>query len=488
MAVGEHRQNFLRRYPTWQKSSKTLRSRSSDVVWGDGMIKSKVWLLAAFAVCSSLAAEEKVLSAAREATAVAERPFVAFTGKVVGNRVRLRGEPALEGHIVQELRAGDCLVVVGENEGYYAVRPPKGTKAFVFRTFVLDNIVEGSHVNVRLQPDLDSPIIGQLNTGDRVEGAICPGNGKWLEIEPPAGVAFYIAKEYIEHVGDANYLARHEQRTNEVNHLLNSAYLTAQAELRKSFEEIDLAKVRSAFDRVTSEYTEFREEGERARKVLEMAQEVYLQKKVAFLEAKAQQSAESWDNKSRKLGAEIEAYQKRLDQLQALIAENTSGQPFIAVVESDGVPSVYEEYQDGKDLQLAYVREPESEMTVEVIECFPRAKQLAQPSDKMRQWVAVEESLYHLWAMNQREGSLRDFYADEELRSESVTGIVERYTRPVKNRPGDYILRIDSMPIAYLYSTKIDLEEMIGHQVTLRVTRRPNNNFAFPAFFVHSVE
>lgn len=451
------------------------------------MGKYWVWFLAASAVCSPLAAEERVPSLCSDVAPRAdEKPFTPFTGRVVGNRVRMRGQPDLEGYIVQELHGGDCLVVLGEQDGYYAVLPPKETKAYVFRTFVLDNVVEGSHVNVRLSPDLDAPIVAQLNTGDQVHGAICAGNSKWLEIEPPEGVAFFVAKEYIEHVGDASYLARHEQRVGEVGHLLNAACLVAQSELRKSFEEIDLDKIQSSFRRVIADYPEFAAEGERARRVLEMAQEVYLQKKVAYLEGQAQRSAESWDTKSRKLGAELEAYHHRLSQLQALIAEGGSEGELFAVAGESEEPAV-ELYQDGKDLQLARLDEPQEVVVVEVVERRPQSRTMAL-TDKMQQWIAVEESLYHLWAINHGDRPQRDFYAEEMAGAETVTGIVERYSRPVKNRPGDYILRLDSMPVAYLYSTKIDLEERVGQQVTLRVTRRPNNNFAFPAFFVHSVE
>ena len=66
--------------------------------------------------------------------------------------------------------------------------------------------------------------------------------------------------------------------------------------------------------------------------------------------------------------------------------------------------------------------------------------------------------------------------------------MIEPYTYSVKEKPGDFILRSGESPIAYLYSTHIDLEKWVGKSVTVMTSPRPNNHFAFPAFFVLSVE
>lgn len=443
-------------------------------------MKSRI-LLAGFALtCLSfpLYADEPPPPAPTEA-------FSPFTGKIVGDKVRLRTQPDLEGDIVRELATGDHLIVLGEENGFYLIGPPSGLKTYVFRTFVLDGAVEGSHVNVRLLPDLESPIVAQLNTGDKVDGEICAESNKWLAIDPPEGVHFFVAKEYIDKVGDANYFALQERRTSEVSHLLNAAYLVAQAELRKPFEEIDLVRVQDAFDKVQEEYSDFEDETAKAAKVLAMVQDVYLQKKIAYLEAKSQQSVSSWEARSQKLGAELEAYQERLAQLQTVLEEES---PALANISPEEL-AVAEELlacEDGKDLQMVQAEPP---ILVErVVEAPVEVVQSVEMSDRMRQWIAVEDSLLHMRAYHGGSGSLDDYYLEEEIDAETLTGIVERYDRPVKNRPGDFILWLDGLPVAYLYSTKIDLEEKVGQQVTVRVSERPNNQFAFPAYFVHSME
>jgi hypothetical protein len=40
------------------------------------------------------------------------------------------------------------------------------------------------------------------------------------------------------------------------------------------------------------------------------------------------------------------------------------------------------------------------------------------------------------------------------------------------------------LPIAYLYSTQVDLQGKVGQAVTLQAAPRPNHHFAFPAYFV----
>ena len=74
-------------------------------------------------------------------------PFTSFTGKVTKNKVRLRLQPNLEGPILKELVQGDMLIIIGETEDFYAVQPPTGSKAYVFRTYILDGVVEASRVN-----------------------------------------------------------------------------------------------------------------------------------------------------------------------------------------------------------------------------------------------------------------------------------------------------------------------------------------------------
>ncbi len=169
------------------------------------------------------------------------KPFEPFTGKVVKSKVRLRLQPSYEGSVLCELNKSDFVLVRGETDDFYAIEPPSDMKAYVFRTFVLDQVIEGTRVNVRLKPDLDAPVVAQLNSGDPIEGGtIPPAHNKWLEIKVPDSVRFYIAKDYIEKVGDAGWLARWKKKGEQKDFLLKTTQELAKIEMEKPFNDIHL--------------------------------------------------------------------------------------------------------------------------------------------------------------------------------------------------------------------------------------------------------
>lgn len=358
--------------------------------------------------------------------------FSPFTGKITRNKVRLRNKPSLEGQIIRELSKGDMLVVVGETEDFYAVEPPADTKAYVFRTFVLDNQIEGNHVNVRTSPDLDAPVIAQLNSGDAVTGSISPQNSKWFEISPPVSAKFYICKDYLEKIGDQHLMATILKRRLEVNDLLENSYKLAEGELQKPFPDMQLEKVLKNYQVIVNEYSDFPDQAARAKELSAQLQEQYLSKKIAYLEAKAAENSAL-------------AQKERATSETEFSVDQKMDQPTMAVLEE---------------------REPPSP------------------------WLAKERNIFEAWANTKGGGSFEDFYADQTNGAVVLEGVVESYKRPVKNRPGDYLLvsKHSSLPIAYLYSTKVNLDEQLGRSVNLVAVERPNNYYAYPAYFVISID
>lgn len=358
-------------------------------------------------------------------------PFNAFTGKITRNKVRLRLQPSLDAPILRELKHNDMLIVIGESNEFYAVKPPPDVKAYVFRTFVLDNVIEGNHVNVRLEPDLEAPIIGQLNSGDRIDGTISPLNSKWIEIAPPESSKFFVCKEYVENIGPTSVLSTLTKRRDEVNDLLEAAEESSQAELQKSYVDIHLEKTLADLNRIISQYTDFPDQVASAKELIAQTQDTYIQKKLAYLENKA-----STTDNSRNMRSEP-------------TQQSPSAQP---------------------------IPQPTTDSSTS--------------SDKRAAWSSVENALYEAWAQNHQGSSVDDFYAQQRNGALVLTGIVEPYNRSVRNKPGDYILisKNSRLPTAYLYSTKIDLQSKSGKEITIVAIPRPNNNFAFPAYFVLSVE
>ncbi len=396
-------------------------------------------MLSRFVLFLSLASLAYAAPAAPPATQPIkkEEKYKTFTGKLVANKVRLRTKADLEAPIVRQMNKNDLLLVVGEEGDFYVVEPLKDTKAYIFRSYVLDNVVEANRVNVRLEPHVDAPIIGQLQAGDKVNGTVCAMNHKWLEIAPPKGTRFYVSKEFVGQAGGPEFLANMERRKAQVEELLTSAYLNAESECKKDYEEMAPQQAIEQFQTILRNFADFPEACTHAKEGLALLKETYLNKKIAFLEGKAELSPT----------AKQELIEKHKSENSEFISEGTK---------------------------------PDSSLW---------SKKLATKKETGSFWDTLEESLFLSWSAFHSGKTFDDYYKEQKANASVLTGTVERYTHEVRNKPGDYILRnSEEAPIAYLYSTQIDLDKYAGKTVTLLAVPRPNNHFAFPAYFVFSVE
>lgn len=374
-----------------------------------------------------------------------------FTGRITRDRVRLRLQPTVESPVIKELERGKMLLVTGEENDFYAVKPISGTKTYIYRTYVLDGVVEGNKVNVRIDPHLEAPVIAQLSTGDRVDGKISGRNSKWLEIDPPANTRLYVSADFVEKIGDANYIVRFEERLNDVNNLLNGTYLVSQQEIQKPFSEIEPERVEENYSRIISDYTEFPEQVRTAKKYLHQFKDAYLHKKVKYLEERSTTSTAPWNTQRE----ESIVRNERLNE-----QENSRQQT--------------NDSQNSTDTYKAWIHK----------------KKTSEMNARMALWIPVEISYYEEWAKKNGEQPIQNFYEEQRGSSHALRGVLEHYDRPVRNKPGDYLLvnRGNRLPIAYIYSTQVNLQELVGQDVTVEGVLRPNNNFAYPAYFIMSVE
>lgn len=379
------------------------------------MSRTASWLL--FSLCAiahTISANESVENTVSAPTSA---PFTAFTGKIVKNKVRMRLHPDLDSTIIRDFHTDDLVIVVGNAGDYYAVEPPTDMKAYIFRTFVLDGVIEGKHVNVRLEPDLNSPVIAQLNSGDPIVGMISPKDKKWMEIDPPASTHFYIAKEYIHNIGDASLLAHLKARHDELMGLLNEARISSQFELQRAPHEANLEEVVLKLNQIITNYPDFPNEIALAKELLNQIQTAYFNMRVAYTG-----SAD------------------RVGGVGTTVSSTSS------------------------------------------------IKRSLNP--KMATWIPVEQVLYQDWLTKNQNQSMDMFYKHQEREANTLHGVIEPYARNVKNRPGDYVLKSQTTraPIAYLYSTHIDLDEHVGREVTLKAAPRNNQHFVHDAYFVLSIE
>ena len=338
--------------------------------------------------------------------------FTPFTGIVKGSKVRMRLGAHLDAPIVNELEKGTLLLVRGKRDDYYQVAPASDTKAYVFRTFVLDGLIEGSHVNVRLKPDLDANVIAQLNTGDVIDGKVCPFNNKWIEFPIPKEVSFYVATDFIDHKGDENYLSDHVRKESEGAQALLNAKLFAEKELTKPFMDVDFSSIQDQFDQITNLYSDYEHIIDEALGYYRMIQDEYVAKKVQFRNA----------------------------LFKKVLSESVGNDP-------DTAPNI------------GWID--------------PR-------------WLEQEGALVDEWLKSRPGMRDENFYLEETRLSMSVKGVVKAYDKPVYNKPGDYVLigPQTQIPLAYLYSTHVNLSEYLDETVEFKVSSRPNNHFAFPAYYV----
>ncbi|NGX58781.1 MAG: hypothetical protein K940chlam3_01689, partial [Chlamydiae bacterium] len=231
--------------------------------------------------------------------------FTPFTGKIIGNRVRLRTQPTLEAPIVNQLKAGDMFVIQGEEDEFYGITPSEGTKAYVHRKFVLDGEIDGERVNVRLHPDLDAPIIARMNTGDKITGKRSAENNKWLEIPAPKETRFYVYKDYIENIGGPEIYLRLEKTSQNYKNLVKTASELIQDEFKKPFIDMQIDQVLSDLNQIVKDRDNFPQYAKQAQNIINEANEQYLNKKIAYLETITENSSKIWEKRNENLKKEI---------------------------------------------------------------------------------------------------------------------------------------------------------------------------------------
>lgn len=371
--------------------------------------------------------------------------FTPFTGEIKGNRVRLRLAPHTDGSIIRELSKGDLVAVVGESRDYYVVSAPEGIKGYVFRSFVLDNVIEGEQVNVRLEPSTSAPVLARLARGSRVDVIESPASGKWIEIALPKQCVFYVAKNFVLNKGAISLYEQQKGQKRIAMDLLDSAVAFARKELQKDISQIDLDAIYKKINLVqTEEFSGILELQPLIQKALSEIQDAYLAK-----------------------------------SLEKKPAEAKEEQPVSLVPDKEQKPSVpSKEKKVSGSLLSHHIR-----------------KQISVKSSPVIQGrESFEYSLYKIWAdvhAQEHPGvslTQEAFYKDEQKKKQILVGELELYPHIVKNKPGDYLLRNGEDVLAFVYATTVDLEAWVGKKVTVECLPRPNNHFAFPAYYVVSVK
>ena len=391
----------------------------------------KFSLIIAFLILSSFAnAEEKTNS------------FQSFTGKITGSKVRLRTGADLDSLIISQLNKGELFLVVGETRDFYAVRPPEKTKLYVFSSYIVNNTVEAHRVNIRLRPSLDAPVIGRLQNKAKINGQALANNPKWIAITPPQQICFYVAKDYVKKAGDTNYyLAVQKQKTAAAK--TNNAIAVNQAPRSKNaFETLNL---------------------------------------------KSNTPVE----KSEKTRAVSETLKKETQNIAKPIEFPAEKKIMVLDLSSDDDNAISDVSASATAIEI--ISSPSVAITPKKISSTERKQKLAalekvDMSRQMKTWLPVEAELFSSWSTFHPEKEPDDFYKEQLASGLEIEGVLENFTDNIQQKPGDYLIKVDNMPVAYLYSTQVNLHPYLNQKVSVRVTPRPNNNFAFPAYFVLEID
>ncbi len=83
-----------------------------------------------------------------------------------------------------ELTQETILKITGEKYNWYKVKIPKNFSGFVYADYIDKNksISKAGNLNIRLEPDLNSTVIGKIDKGNQVK-ILSPRKGKWYEIQ-----------------------------------------------------------------------------------------------------------------------------------------------------------------------------------------------------------------------------------------------------------------------------------------------------------------
>ncbi|MHC4552656.1 MAG: SH3 domain-containing protein [Planctomycetota bacterium] len=145
-------------------------------------------------------------------------PFVA---EVTGSNVYVRSGKSTADYPTTKLSKPDKVTVVGEEYGWAAIIPPRGSYSWIYKAYVKiepDNPMVGivTHENVRVWAGADGIDAGRsmgfqtkmnkdsenIDDDDVVElRPDQPATGEYYKIKPPAGAYLWVSTEFLNYVG-----------------------------------------------------------------------------------------------------------------------------------------------------------------------------------------------------------------------------------------------------------------------------------------------
>ena len=162
-------------------------STVARVVWRAGACVLAPVLLPTLLVVAGVAGagDEAAVPAVRKGTATAAT-------------LNVRARPGTMYEVVAKLTQGAPVEIVGEQEGWYEIRPPADTEAWVAMRYLdVQGKVTGDEVYVRSGPGAIFSAFGKLTTGEVVERVGAPAD-EWQRIEAPPQATVWVSSQFIK--------------------------------------------------------------------------------------------------------------------------------------------------------------------------------------------------------------------------------------------------------------------------------------------------
>ncbi|MEW6074676.1 MAG: SH3 domain-containing protein [Candidatus Omnitrophota bacterium] len=131
----------------------------------------------------------------------AAEDFVPFRGTVTSDGIHIRSDSTVTAPVICDVGKGDSLDVLAQLYEWYRVRLPRSAPSFIRKDLVTKETgsvatIIKERVNVRLEPNESSPIIGRAVKGEEIN-IVADAQG-WYKIEPVAKSSGWIHRRFVQ--------------------------------------------------------------------------------------------------------------------------------------------------------------------------------------------------------------------------------------------------------------------------------------------------
>lgn len=163
-------------------------------------------------------------------------------GTVTAETLRMRARPGTRYEVVGQLKKGDAVKVVEEQEGWLKIVAPESIDAWMSSKFVENGEVTGNRVNVRAGPSVAFNIFGKLSKGDKVE-VMEIKDEVWARIKGVPKLHVWVSSTYVKL--EPLIVARNDEKNKELNDVkaVDDGKKENMEEVAKLKQELDKEKM-----------------------------------------------------------------------------------------------------------------------------------------------------------------------------------------------------------------------------------------------------